>query len=702
MGRRILDLFRGKTNNVPDKDLKSETSPTLSGVPQLVEEHAKGGKDQKHTDIYFKEMTALQEAVSKREYEKARRHALEALPHIGGFVDEWLRNGYPFSVDSIPPLEVGGLMFALLNDRDGIERIKNVAVSREQLEKWRSIHVEHEESRTLFRAIENVVATRPGVLQNSLKNEVGTADGRRVSTLVGWLEKANRIRREPSGNTYALFPLTKQEASQVSSKPNTRKVGSHRRGGTPRKRMVDWSAINRIPLPRSPSSWELEANDSIEGATTESFELTDSKDWVISGIEKLGQAERPDTAYRLLYATGKGILAIDDLGKSVPGADAAAIRYGREGDIEAIGPLPHGIYRLGVSAMSGSFIGLSRTHIAHAYDEQLQLIFETDLAKSPEIEAIRRRLGIDQDELHTHIRSITLSDDAQRYLFTVVDEAWCVGANGTGIWGLSVPLNEGYTLKQDEPIGTQADVQLAIDTMGLSLPLTANDVKQRYRALAKEWHPDVNRSPNAGSRMQEINHAMSLLTGLDGSALAAYSGVRMAYKEMNSTTISGGGLNVTISMGIGMSEKSAADWIYASAFATNIGRAFIATYSGKVLEVDGSGKPIRYYEIGNVPRRIIDTGDYLYLLTDTRLYVLQNDALITLVDISKGGDIIVAQTGFGLIEKKRFRWFNEIGTHSGTVTSKDPLRRVYQKSGELIVETRTRRLRVTGTNPWWE
>lgn len=97
-------------------------------------------------------------------------------------------------------------MCALLNDRDGIERIKNVAASRDQLEKWQSIHVENEESRALFSAIENVVATRPGVLQNSLKNDVGTADSRRVSTLVGWLEKANRIRRDPVVTRTHFFP----------------------------------------------------------------------------------------------------------------------------------------------------------------------------------------------------------------------------------------------------------------------------------------------------------------------------------------------------------------------------------------------------------------------------------------------------------------------------------------------------------------
>jgi hypothetical protein len=154
--------------------------------------------------------------------------------------------------------------------------------------------------------------------------------------------------------------------------------------------------------------------------------------------------------------------------------------------------------------------------------------------------------------------------------------------------------------------------------------------------------------------MQEINHAVSLLTGLQGDALAGYSGVRMAYKEMGSTAVSAGGVDVTISFGMSLSEAHAADWIYTSAFAADGGRAFIATYSGKVLDVGDSGEPIRSYGIGNVPRRIIDTGDYVYLLTDSRLYVLRNGALLTLIDISDGGDVVVAQTGFGLLEQKRF------------------------------------------------
>ena len=96
------------------------------------------------------------------------------------------------------------------------------------------------------------------------------------------------------------------------------------------------------------------------------------------------------------------------------------------------------------------------------------------------------------------------------------------------------------------------------------------------------------------------------------------------------------------------------------------------------------------YDIGSVPRRIVDTGDYLYLLTDTRLYVLQDDTLHALVDTLDGGDLIVAQTAFGLLEKKRLRWFREDGRHLGTVLSKDPIRRVYTTGEGMVVESRQR------------
>ena len=151
-----------------------------------------------------------------------------------------------------------------------------------------------------------------------------------------------------------------------------------------------------------------------------------------------------------------------------------------------------------------------------------------------------------------------------------------------------------------------------------------------------------------------------------------------------------------------VSEINASDWIYAVGFAANSDAVYLAGYSGRVVLVDENGVGKRAYDMGSVPRRIVDTGDYLYLLTDTRLYVLHEDALHALVDTLDGGDMVVAQTGFGLLEKKRIRWFLEDGRYLGAVLSRDPIRRVYATDEEMVVETRQRRALVEGVPTWWE
>ena len=103
-----------------------------------------------------------------------------------------------------------------------------------------------------------------------------------------------------------------------------------------------------------------------------------------------------------------------------------------------------------------------------------------------------------------------------------------------------------------------------------------------------------------------------------------------------------------------------------------------------------------------MPRRIVDTGNYIYLLTHTRLYVLHDDALHTLVDTFNGGDLVVTQTSFGLLEKKRLRWFSEDGQYLGSVVAKDPIRRVYSTDTSMIIETRQRRATILGVPAWWE
>ncbi|MCS7189246.1 MAG: leucine-rich repeat domain-containing protein [Bacteroidia bacterium] len=55
-------------------------------------------------------------------------------------------------------------------------------------------------------------------------------------------------------------------------------------------------------------------------------------------------------------------------------------------------------------------------------------------------------------------------------------------------------------------------VQTYYDLFGLPFGASPTDIKQRYRELAKRYHPDINPSPEAAQRMRLLNEAYRTLT----------------------------------------------------------------------------------------------------------------------------------------------------------------------------------------------
>lgn len=65
-------------------------------------------------------------------------------------------------------------------------------------------------------------------------------------------------------------------------------------------------------------------------------------------------------------------------------------------------------------------------------------------------------------------------------------------------------------------------------TLGVSRDATAEEIKKSFRRLARKYHPDVSKEPDAAERMKEINEAHTVLS--DPEKRAAYDQLGRGYR----------------------------------------------------------------------------------------------------------------------------------------------------------------------------
>jgi tetratricopeptide (TPR) repeat protein len=465
-------------------------------------------------------------------------------------------------------------------------------------------------------------------------------------------------------------------------------------------KMLSLDTIDYYPLPPAPNKWDSNPQE-LNISKGKFFEIIDCKDEdiAIANIRKLPMVERPDPAYKIIMPSSLGFIEIDKNGKvkNLPGCSSALALRDKSGNfIREVG-LDHSIYRFGLDHFAKHFVLMDKESVLHIYNESLEEIRHSDLSKDPRVLQIRESDVSFYGDVRTSIRCIDVSSDGNTILFTIADSAFLVDLYGNTIWARSMPLGDGWVREfiKGDRVGTSQEVFNALAFMGLSLPVTREQIRDQYRNLSKKYHPDLN--PNIldkGEMMKSLNINHDVLTGIDSTKLLKNPNrPHITYRRTKPDSvekISFTNNNVAYEISIEISTGGPAlDWIYAAAISNKKGGTYLGTYSGKVIKLDAKGEPEFALDVANVPRGIIEVSDYLYILTDTRLYIVDEEkALVNLIDVHNQGKLAVSPEGFGLYADKSLSWFTPTGEYKFCLATKHPLRTFYIIGGLMVVETR--------------
>jgi hypothetical protein len=483
----------------------------------------------------------------------------------------------------------------------------------------------------------------------------------------------------------------------LSASQGPKKVGANL------PKILNLDTIDYYPLPPAPSKWDS-TPPALNFSGSELFEIAKSRDrhTTITEIKELSVAERPDTAYKIIMPSSLGFIEIDRNGnvQSLPGCSSALALRDKQGKfIKEVG-LDYSIYRIGLDYCAKHFALMDKESILHVFNEQLEEIISLNLACDSRVLQIRESNVDLFGDVRTSIRCIDINSDGHQILFTVADSAFLVDIYGKTIWARSMPLGEGWVREfaKGNRVGTSQEVFDALAFMQLSLPVTREQIRTRYRDLSMQYHPDLNRGiPDRGEKMKTLNMYNDLLTGMDSNELSKDPEIeRITYRRTKpdsihkiSITVNNLSFDVSIEISVG---GPSLDWIYAAAISNKTGGVYLGTYSGKVIKLDALGDPEFALDVANVPREIIEVGNYLYILTDTRLYIVgENQALVNLIDVHNQGKLAVSTEGFGLYANKTLSWYTPTGDFIFSLGTKHPLRTFYISNGCMVIETRQHR-----------
>lgn len=205
VGRQATGAVKSDTRS-PNANVKPQHSTKVASLVDFEPDSSdrlEAMAGQMPNGDYFVLLGKLQSAISEKRYAEAAEAAHLSIAPLRDWLSDSRGDGQRLQL-RIPALLQGGTMMALAGDFEGLLKVRDLTEEFGHLETYRPDAAKHLKSREQFERIRQLVASKPGVLQNKVKEELNEEDGRHVSNLISWLVKSGEISRTKSGKTYAL------------------------------------------------------------------------------------------------------------------------------------------------------------------------------------------------------------------------------------------------------------------------------------------------------------------------------------------------------------------------------------------------------------------------------------------------------------------------------------------------------------------
>ncbi len=154
---------------------------------------------------YFNELTVPDELRMDGQPAESLAASLRLIPLLRYVAIDW--PGEKFGITSIPPIECGCLMAAILCDESALSAIGKTVDALPELDPWKETVAEGYANMELVGLIRTHLQVHPGAVQASLGRKISN-DGRQIAHLIYYMEQAKQIRRERNGRSYDLYLLT--------------------------------------------------------------------------------------------------------------------------------------------------------------------------------------------------------------------------------------------------------------------------------------------------------------------------------------------------------------------------------------------------------------------------------------------------------------------------------------------------------------